>query len=70
VSSTYIHDIEDMENVSRLLVIRDHIRQATGKANWLYSFHRRREIVEHLHGLLRIVNASLREAKEQENTDG
>ena len=58
-----------MENVSRLLVIQEHVRQATGKANWLYSFHRRGEIVEHLHGLLRIVSASLREAKEQENVD-
>ena len=69
MSSTYIHDIEDMENVRTLLVIQEHVRQATGKANWLYSSHRRKEIIEHLYALIKIVNASLREAKEQENTD-
>ena len=57
-------------DASTLLVIQELVRQATGKANWLYSSHRRKEIIEHLHGLLRIVSASLREAKEQENTDG
>jgi uncharacterized protein Veg len=71
--------MEDLENTSRilyvhyqthkLLAIREHIRKATGKANTLYSYDGRREIVEHLHDLLRIMNASLREVKEQENTD-
>ena len=59
-----------MSDSEELLAIQEHVRQATAKANVLHSFDRRREIVEHLHDLLRMVSASLREAHEQENTDG
>lgn len=57
--------------VQKLLVIQEHVRQATAEAHCiLYSFDRKKEIMEYLHDLLRIVSASLREAKEQENVDG